>query len=88
MPWLRYGLPIAIVVGGLIAIVLSGGGTVAWEGGAGVVGAGLSVWLLNWLHRVGVAGDVERDAEQQARDYFGAHGVWPDDEPPASTPDA
>ena len=42
--------------------------------------AGLSVWLLNLLYRVGVKGDRERDAEDRARAYFDEHGHWPDEE--------
>jgi len=49
------------------------------EGGALVVSAGLSVWLLNVLHRIGVRGDRERDREARARAYFDEHGRWPDD---------
>ncbi len=41
--------------------------------------AGLSVWLLNWLYRVGVAGERERDQEDHAREFFDRHGVWPDE---------
>ena len=50
------------------------------EGGALLVAAGLSVWLLNLLYRVGVKGDRERDAEDRARAYFDEHGRWPDEE--------
>ena len=57
--------------------------TTGVEGGARLVGAGLSVWLLNVLFRIGVSGDRERDDEDAARDFFDAHGYWPDEEPPA-----
>jgi hypothetical protein len=53
------------------------------EAGAMVVGAGLSVWLLNVLYRVGVTGDRERATEDEARDFFDRHGHWPDEPPPA-----
>jgi len=45
-----------------------------------LVGSGLSVLLLNWLFRLGVSGDKDRDREEAAREYFGAHGHWPDEE--------
>jgi hypothetical protein len=48
-----------------------------------VVGAGLSVWLLNLLYRVGVTGDRDRATEDEARDFFDRHGHWPDEPPPA-----
>ena len=51
-------------------------------GGGLIVAAGLSVWLLNWFFRIGVRGDRERDAEDRARDFYDAHGHWPDEPPP------
>ena len=65
-----------IVVGGLIAIIAAPDEA---EAGAMIVGAGLSVWLLNLLYRVGVSGDRERHREDEARDYYDRHGHWPDE---------
>jgi hypothetical protein len=42
-------------------------------------GAGLSVLMLNWIYRIGVAGDLERDREEEARRYLERHGHWPDE---------
>ena len=72
----RYVLPAVVVVGGILAVIISPNLT-SLEGAAGIVGAGLSIWLLNVLHRIGVRGDHERSAEQDARAYFDAHGHWP-----------
>jgi hypothetical protein len=44
-----------------------------------LVAAGSSLWLMNLLFRVGVSGEKERDAEDEARAYFDRHGRWPDD---------
>ena len=82
MGLVRIWLPVAIVAGGLIVIVATGGSETGVEGGAGIIGAGLSVWLLNVIFRVGVQGERERDAEDEARDFYGAHGYWPDEAPP------
>ena len=49
------------------------------EGAGGVIGAGLAIWALNWFFRIGVRGDVDRDVEAAARDYYSVHGIWPDD---------
>ena len=76
---LRYGLPVALVGAGLIVLIVGGGRR--WDGFAMLVGAGLSVALLNVLFRMGVSGDREREAEEDARDYFARHGRWPDDPP-------
>lgn len=78
--FVRYWLPGLVVVGGLLVIAI-GGDDVALEGGAAIIGAGLSVALLNFLYRVGEKGDRERDAEMQAREYFDRHGYWPDERP-------
>jgi hypothetical protein len=73
---LRYGLPAAIILAGVV--VMAFGGEAELEGGAGIVGAGLAVFFLNWLFRLGASGDREREAEDAARDYFSRHGRWPD----------
>jgi hypothetical protein len=73
---MRYGLPGAIVLAGIVVMAL--GGETELEGGAGIVGAGLAVFFLNWLVRFGVSGESEREAEDSAREYFSRHGRWPD----------
>jgi hypothetical protein len=40
------------------------------------------VWLINFLYRVGVSGERDRDAEDRARAYFAEHGRWPDEDGP------
>jgi hypothetical protein len=77
----RVWLPAAIVLLGLILIAVRPNED-GIDGGAMVVGAGLAVWLLNLLYRLGVSGDRERDQEDRARAYFDEHGVWPDEAPP------
>lgn len=71
----RYVLPGGIVVAGIV--VMSLGGEAELEGGAGIVGAGLAVFFLNWLVRLGAKGEREREAEDAAREYFSRHGRWP-----------
>jgi hypothetical protein len=73
----RYVLPAAVVIAG--AIVMSLGREADLEGGAGIVGAGIAIFAVNWLIRASTAGDREREREQQARDFFDAHGRWPDE---------
>ena len=84
MRLIRFWLPLVVtLVGAIIMIVGLVGGRLDWaEGGALIVSAGLSIWLLNFLYRVSVHGDREREAEEDARDFFARHGRWPDDEPP------
>ena len=83
MRFVRLWLPIAIIAGGFVVIVATGGSETGVEGGAGIIGAGLAVWLLNVMFRVGVQGEKDRDAEDEARDFYSEHGYWPDEAPPA-----
>jgi len=81
MPFIRYGIPAVLVVAGFV-VLFTVDDEARWEGWAGLVGAGLAVLLLNWLFRLGAAGDLERDEEEAARDFYSAHGHWPDEPPP------
>ena len=80
MLFFRHIIPAAVVLGGIIVFAVNRD-LIAAEGAAGIIGAGLAVLLLNWLHRIGVAGESERDAEDRARAYFDEYGVWPDQVP-------
>jgi hypothetical protein len=75
----RYVLPAAIVIGGLVTIFV-GGSSSALHGGLGIVGAGIAVWLLSFFYRIGASGERERDAEEAAREHFDRHGRWPDED--------
>jgi hypothetical protein len=76
MGLLRYVLPGAVVLAGVI--VMSLGSESDLEGGGGIVGAGLAIFFINWLFRTGAAGDLEREAEDRAREHFDRYGRWPD----------
>jgi hypothetical protein len=78
--FVRWILPVAICIAGVVMMIAAPDSA---EAGAMVIGAGLSVWLLNLLYRVGVKGDRERATEDEARDFYDRHGHWPDEPPPA-----
>ena len=78
MRFVRYALPLLICLGGVVAIAIEPNRN-GLEGAVLIVSAGLSVALLNWLYRVGVAGERERDDEDEARAFFDRNGVWPDE---------
>jgi hypothetical protein len=80
----RYGIGVVMVMGGIVMIVINPGGF-GVDGFAMAVGGGLSVLLINFLFRLGVSGDLEREQEEAARRYFDEHGVWPEDEPAPTT---
>ncbi len=76
----RYALPVAAVIAGVI--VMSLGSESDMEGGAGIIGAGLAIYAINWLYRAAFEGDrVEREKEEAARAYLAKHGHWPDEAP-------
>jgi hypothetical protein len=72
----RYGLPAAIVLAGLLLTVVGGSDAAA---GAGVVlmGVGFLVALGGALMRLGIESNRDREREEEARRYFDRHGRWP-----------
>jgi hypothetical protein len=96
---LRYVLPAAVVIAGIV--VMSLGSETELEGGAGIAGAGLAIFAMNWLIRK-ATDDPARAEEEAAREFFDRHGRWPDEvaphdlaaaatvptSPPAPTPGA
>jgi hypothetical protein len=72
---IRYVLPVLVTLCGVV--IMAFGSETDLEGGASIVSAGLAIYFLNWLYRIGVSGDRERDTEEAARDYFSRHGRWP-----------
>lgn len=77
--FVRYGIGVIMVLAGIGLLIFSPGGF-GTEGFSMAVGGGLSVLMLNWLFRLGVSGDRERQEEEAARAYFDRHGHWPDEE--------
>jgi hypothetical protein len=76
--FVRYGIGWIMVIAGFAVLALNPGGF-GVEGFSMSVGAGLSVLMLNWMFRLGVSGDRERDDEERARRYLEQHGHWPDE---------
>ena len=72
----RYVLPSVVVFAGLVIMAM--GSESDLEGGAGIISAGLAIFFLNWLYRMGASGEAQRDREDAAREYFDKHGHWPD----------
>ena len=76
----RMWLPAAIAVAGIVGIVVGG-----WQdevvAGVGVllVIAALIVWMINWMFRLSVQSNRDREEEEEAREYFDLHGPWPDE---------
>lgn len=73
----RYGMPAAICLVGLIFLVANPGAN--FEGAMALLGAGLSVLLVNLLFRFGLTSDEDRAREDAARREFDRTGRWPDE---------
>ena len=84
----RTWLPLAIAVAGVVLIVIGHGSysnlanTHSLESAAGVslLIVALIVWMLNWLYRLSIRSNEEREDEERAREYFDRTGRWPDEE--------
>ena len=86
----RVWLPISIAALGVALIVVGHGSysnlasTHSLESAAGVsiIIVAVTVWLINWLYRLGVSSNQDRVEEERAREYYDRTGRWPDDETP------
>ena len=75
---LRWWIPAALCLVGVALMVADNFDTFGVSAFAGsFAGAGSSTWLINWLWRLGVSGDDERDREGQERVFLAAHARWP-----------
>jgi hypothetical protein len=77
---IRYGLGAVMVLGGVAMLIISPAG-LGLDGFAMAVGGGLSVVLFNVLFRLGLSSELDREEEEQGRDYCDEHGEWPADRP-------
>ncbi len=85
----RLWLPLAIALAGVVLIVL-GHGRVSTNGdthtllsatGVALLLVAVTVWMINWMFRMSVESNRDREREEEAREYFDEHGRWPDEEP-------
>ena len=76
----RYVLPAALCIAGLVLLAVEPAGTTL-EGGLGLIGAGLAAFLFAFLAKVSMSGDTFRDREEEARRFFDERGYWPDEDP-------
>ncbi len=77
----RAWLPAILCTGGIVVLIVDGFDLFGVDAFAAFVGAGLSVLLTNYLWRLGIAGNKDRDDEEEARQYLAEHGHWPEDSP-------
>jgi ABC-type transport system involved in cytochrome bd biosynthesis fused ATPase/permease subunit len=75
----RVWLPIGIAVVGIVAIVVGHARTATAGAGVVLLGTALIVWMINWLFRMSIESNKEREQEEEARRFFDEHGRWPDE---------
>jgi hypothetical protein len=72
----RYGIPLAMALAGIVCLVI--GGDAAGSGVVLIGSAGI-VLLINFLFRLSLASNREREEEERAREQFEREGRWPDE---------
>ncbi len=73
----RVWLPLAIAVVGVVAIVVGHARTPVAGAGVVLLGVALIVWMINWMFRMSLESNRDRETEERAREYFDLHGHWP-----------
>ena len=84
----RIWLPAAIGVAGIVLIVIGHGATPSWRtagrwspaAGVALLIVAIIVWMLNWMYRLSVRSNEDREYEERAREYFDRTGRWPDED--------
>lgn len=73
----RWGIPLALLVAGVVVRAATG-----VEGvGEALIAAAICVVVANVLLRFGFGDARDREREEQAREYLDRHGHWPDERP-------
>jgi membrane protein implicated in regulation of membrane protease activity len=75
----RLWLPVVIALAGVVAIVVGHGNSPAAAAGVGLLIVAVIVWMVNWMFRMSVESNRDREREEEAREYYDRHGRWPDE---------
>ncbi len=75
---LRYGVPGALVVAGVLILALADE-SVRYDGLGLCWGAAFALFVFAQLIRLNTGDSDDRVREEAARDYYSEHGRWPDD---------
>ena len=73
----RWGVPSALPVAGLIVLAVDGGSDTTVGLGVVLIGVGAIVAVWNAFLRLSLSSQEDRAGEQRARRYFSRHGRWP-----------
>jgi lysylphosphatidylglycerol synthetase-like protein (DUF2156 family) len=75
----RVWLPLSLAVVGVVLTVVGHGRSNIAAVGVCLLLVALTVWLINWLFRMSVDSNREREEEEEARRVFDRTGHWPDE---------
>ena len=92
MQFMRYWLPGGIALAGVVLIVVghaaysksTSSHSLESATGVALLIVAVIVWMINWMYRLSVRSNIDREEEEHARDYFERTGRWPEDEEPGS----
>ena len=70
----RYGIPAAMTIAGIVCLVIGGD---AAGSGVVLIGSAGMVLLINVLFRLSLVSNKEREQEEHAREQFEREGRWP-----------
>jgi lysylphosphatidylglycerol synthetase-like protein (DUF2156 family) len=84
----RVWLPLAIALVGVVLIAIGHGSysnlankrSLESAAGVSLLLVALIVWMLNWMYRLSLRSNEEREEEERAREHFDRTGRWPDEE--------
>ena len=76
----RIWIPATVFVA-VIAVLAISPDIIGLEAAGILFGGGAAVVLVNYIQRVGFAGDVERDREHETREFYSRYGMWPGQAP-------
>ncbi len=89
MSLVRLWLPLAIALAGVVLIVigharysnLASSRSLESAAGVSLLLVALIVWMINWMYRLSLRSNADRESEERAREYFDRTGRWPDEDP-------
>jgi protein-S-isoprenylcysteine O-methyltransferase Ste14 len=92
MQFTRYWLPGGIAVVGIVLIAIghaaysksASGHSLESAAGVALLIVAVIVWMINWMYRLSIRSNIEREEEEAARQHFTRTGHWPDEEEPGS----
>jgi len=80
LAFVRYGLPLLFLVGGIVMFAIAPTSSIGVDGLCMGIVSSLALLVMNVLWRMGFEGDKDRVAEEEARRYLTQHGHWPDED--------